>query len=103
MVLAPSPITVSENGTLIDTVVLACGGSDTVPGLVVGVEYIVDETPPAGWTGPNIRGLCDGDGTFTMVAGGGTCVVTNVAEEATATLFIEKECIGTDDGTDFTD
>jgi hypothetical protein len=42
----------------------------------------VSETPPDGWTGPNIRGLCDGDGTFTLGPDEtGTCVVQNVAEE----------------------
>jgi hypothetical protein len=67
--------------------------------------YTVSETPPAGWTGPNIRGLCDGDGTFEVPlepGETGTCVVQNVAEEQTATLVVTKECIGTDDGTLFT-
>jgi hypothetical protein len=93
-------ISVSEGESVIDSTTLDCGQSDTMS-LLVGVSYVLSETPQTGWE-TSIRGLCDGDGTFTMPAGGGTCTVSNTAEEQTATLFIEKECIGTDDGTDFT-
>ena len=87
----------------IGPVVLECGETSDAITVDADTVYTVSETPPTGWTGPDIRGLCDGDGTFTLDPDDeGTCVVTNTAEEATATLFIEKECIGTDDGSDFT-
>jgi len=94
------PINVSGG---IGTVNLECGETSDPITVDANTVYTVSENPPAGWTGPDIRGLCDGDGTFTLDPDDeGTCVVTNTAEEATATLFIEKECVGTDDGTDFT-
>jgi hypothetical protein len=75
-------------------VVLRCGVTSDAITVDADVEYTISETPPAGWTGPDIRGLCDGDGTFTLDPDDeGTCVVTNTAEEVdTATLFIVKEC-----------
>ena len=87
----------------IGPVILECGETSDPITVLADTVYTVSETPPTGWAGPDIRGLCDGDGTFTLDPDDeGTCVVTNTSEEATATLFIQKECIGTDEGTDFT-
>jgi hypothetical protein len=97
-----STFTINVSGG-IGSVALNCGETSDPLTINAGTQYTVSETPPTGWTGPDIRGACDGDGTVTLDAGEtGTCVVTNTAEENTATLLIMKECVGTDDGSTFT-
>jgi hypothetical protein len=46
------------------------------------------KTPPEGYPEPSIRGLCDGDGTFTLEPGAtGTCVVRNALLGLTVVTF----------------
>jgi hypothetical protein len=81
------------------SVTLNCGETSDPLTFDADVEYTVSETPPDGYAEPSIRGLCDGDGTFTLEPGEtGTCVVRNTR---LATASIMKECATTDEATDF--
>jgi hypothetical protein len=63
------------------TVMLVCGQSSAPLTVEADIEYDVSEEPAAGYIEPSIRGLCDGDGTFTIAPGTtGTCVVHNDRE-----------------------
>jgi hypothetical protein len=88
-----STFTINVSGG-IGSVALGCG--DTSDGLTVdaGTQYTVSETPPSGWTGPDIRGACDGDGTVTLEADeSGTCVVTNTAAPVPPASIVETPTV----------
>jgi hypothetical protein len=87
-------INVSGAG-LDEDVTLNCGESSAPTAVQRGIEHTVSETPPLGHAEPSIRGLCDGDGTFTLAAGAsGTCVVGNTK---LASVSIMKECASDND------
>jgi len=82
---------------------LNCGQSSSVLTVEANVQYTVSEDAHTGYQNPpNIRGLCDGDGTMTALPGStNTCVISNVLVNQTATVRIMKECDFTDTTTDF--
>src|SRR5690606_36522684 len=86
------------------TVTLDCGESESLT-VEAGPTYTISETPPDGYAEPSIRGLCDGDGTFTLGEGEtGTCVVSNTlldVGEGTASVTIMKECTTEEAQTEF--
>jgi hypothetical protein len=86
-----STFTIKVSGG-IGSVALNCGETSGPLTINAGTQYTVSETPPTGWTGPDIRGACDGDGTVTLDAGEtGTCVVTNTEAPAPPASNVEPE------------